>query len=46
MRNAIAEDLVNSYGTRIPISIVWPSAIGCSYSEPEGGFVQGFQVSF
>jgi Male sterility protein len=45
MSKAIAEDLVYSYRDKLAISIVRPSAIGCSYMEPEAGFVQGFQVS-
>jgi nucleoside-diphosphate-sugar epimerase len=40
----IAEDLVHSYGSEFPVVVIRPAIIAAAYSEPEEGFVQGFQV--
>jgi alcohol-forming fatty acyl-CoA reductase len=46
MSKEIAEDLVHSYGSEFPVVVIRPAIIAAAYSEPEEGFVQGFQVKF
>jgi alcohol-forming fatty acyl-CoA reductase len=45
MSKAIAEDLVCSFRTKIPVAIVRPSVVVAAKSEPEEGYVEGFQVN-